>query len=179
MLPDPLHPALVHFPIVFMALLPLAAIGALWAIRRGTAPRKAWAFPLVLSAALTLSAWASVQTGEAQEERVEDVVGEANLGTHEEAADRFLLLSLGVLGISAVGMAKGKLGDVARGTGLAAALALTVAGYQVGHSGGALVYQHGAGSAYAQAAASTRGEARASATEGKRESRRDRDDDDR
>jgi uncharacterized membrane protein len=180
MLPDPLHPALVHFPIVFMAFLPLATIGALWAIRRGATPRKAWAFPLVLAAALTLSAWVSVQTGEAQEERVEDVVGEANLGTHEEAADRFLLLSLAVLGISAVGMARGKVGEIARGTGLVAALALTVAGYQVGHSGGALVYQHGAASAYAQADAALRGEgSRTVDREHERANRRGDGDDDR
>jgi len=176
MLPDPLHPALVHFPIVFMTLLPVAAIGALWAIRRGTAPRKAWAFPLVLAAALTLSAWTAVQTGESQEERVEDVVGDANLGTHEKAADRFLGLSLAVLGISAVGMARGKVGEVARGTGLVAALALTVAGYQVGHTGGTLVYEHGAASAYAQSDPSPRAEARAPAERGERAGRRDRDD---
>ena len=35
MLPDPLHPAVIHFPIVLMVLLPLVAAWALWTIRRG------------------------------------------------------------------------------------------------------------------------------------------------
>jgi hypothetical protein len=132
-----------------MVLLPIAAVASLWAVRRGARPRRAWAVPLGLAAALTLSAWVSAQTGEAEEERVERTVAAAALESHEAAADRFLLLSAGVMGIMALGMVRGRTGAVARGTGLAAALALTVAGYQVGHSGGALIYQHGAASAYA------------------------------
>lgn len=149
MLPDPLHPALVHFPIVFAALLPVAAVAALWAVHRNPGfRRRAWAVPLALAAALSLSAWASVQTGESQEERVEPVVPAAALEDHEEAADRFLFLSLGVLGVMAVGLSRGRVGAVARGAGAVAAVALAIAGYQVGHSGGELVYRHGAASAY-------------------------------
>ncbi|MHB1328351.1 MAG: DUF2231 domain-containing protein [Gemmatimonadales bacterium] len=148
MIPDPLHPALVHFPIVLAVLLPIAAAITLWAIRRGANPRRSWAVPVALAAALALSAWASVQTGEAEEDRVESVVPEVALETHEEAADRFLLLSFAVLAVTAAGLIGGKAGGVARIVGLAAALALAVAGYQVGHSGGELVYRHGAASAY-------------------------------
>jgi uncharacterized membrane protein len=50
MLPDPLHPAVVHFPIVLMILLPLAAAGGLWAISRGVGTAKAWAIPLAAAA---------------------------------------------------------------------------------------------------------------------------------
>jgi len=46
MLPNPLHPAVVHFPIVLALLLPIFAIGALWTIRRGARPRRAWGIPL-------------------------------------------------------------------------------------------------------------------------------------
>ena len=42
MLPDPLHPAVVHFPIVLMFLLPLAALAALWYGRRHPEGRAAW-----------------------------------------------------------------------------------------------------------------------------------------
>ena len=35
MIPDPLHPAIVHLPIVLRACLPLAGLGALWSVRRG------------------------------------------------------------------------------------------------------------------------------------------------
>jgi hypothetical protein len=157
MLPDPLHPAVIHFPIVMMLLLPLVAAGALIAIRRGTAPRRAWAFPLACGAALTLSAWVSVETGESQEERVESVVPEGTLDAHARAADRFLVLSGGLLLLMGAGLAPGRTGSVARGLGAVAALGLTVAGYQVGHSGGQLVYRYGAASAYSGGAAATGG----------------------
>jgi hypothetical protein len=155
MLPDPLHPAVVHFPVVLMLLLPLVAAGALVAIRRGTTPLRAWAFPLACGAALTLSAWVSVETGESQEERVETVVPEGALDTHAQAADRFLVLSGGLLLLMGAGLAPGRTGSVARGLGAVAALGLTVAGYQVGHSGGQLVYRYGAASAYSGGAAAT------------------------
>jgi len=140
MLPDPLHPAVVHFPIVLMAFLPLAAFGALWALHRGTPPLRAWLAPVALAGALTLSAWTALQTGQAQEERAEDVVGERVLETHEEAGERFLLLSGIVFVIMAGGLIPGVAGRGARFVATAATLGLLVAGYQVGHSGGRIVY---------------------------------------
>lgn len=139
-LPSPLHPAVVHFPIVLMILLPVAALGALWAIRRGAAPLKAWAIPVALAAGLTLSAWAAVETGESQGEKVEDTLGEQAVESHEEAAERFLLLSGAVLVVSGAGLLRGAVGRTARVVGTVAALGLVAAGYQVGHSGGRLVY---------------------------------------
>ena len=41
MIPDPLHPSVIHFPIIFMYLLPLLALWALWAIGRGSPARRA------------------------------------------------------------------------------------------------------------------------------------------
>jgi len=152
MLPDPLHPAVVHFPIVLMALLPLAAIGALWAVRRGAAPVRAWVVPVAMAAALTLSAWAALQTGQAQEERVEDIVGDQRIETHEEAAERFLVFSGVVFALSAAGLARGATGRGARVVATVATLGLLVAGYQVGHSGGTLVYGDSAGPGIAQLA---------------------------
>lgn len=181
MLPDPLHPALVHFPIVLMVLLPLAAGGALWLIRRGTVARRAWLLPLACAGALSLSAWLAAQAGEAQEEKVERVVPEAALETHAEAADRFVLLSLGVLGVLALGLARGRLGGVARGAGTVAAVALVAAGYQVGRSGGALVYRHGAAAAYGSAAPAVGSERQGEVGDrtSVRQGDRERDDDDR
>ncbi len=150
MLPDPLHPAVVHFPIVLMVFLPLAALGALWAVRRGVAPVRAWAAPVVLAGALTLSAWAALQTGQAEEERVEDVVGEQRIETHEEAAERFLIFSGIVFALSAAGLLRGATGTGARAVATVATLGLLVAGYQVGHTGGTLVYGDAAGPGIAQ-----------------------------
>jgi len=139
-LPSPLHPAVVHFPIVLMILLPVVALGALWAIRRGAAPLRAWAIPVALAAGLTLSAWAAVETGESQGEQVADTLGKQAVESHEEAAERFLLLSGVVLVVTGAGLLRGIVGRAARVVGTVATLGLVAAGYQVGHSGGRLVY---------------------------------------
>jgi len=148
LLPYPLHPAIVHLPIALAVLLPLFAIGALIAIRRGVRPRSAWGLTTALFAALSLSTWLAVETGEQQAERVEEAVAEAPVETHEEAAEAFLLTSFGVLIVSAVGLANGKTGAIARVAGTVGAVALLGAGVNVGHSGGSLVYEHGAASVY-------------------------------
>lgn len=143
MLPSPLHPAVVHFPIVLMFLLPVAAVVALWAISHGSRALRAWLIPLSLAGALTLSAWVAVETGERDEDQAEDAAGERAVATHEAAAERFLLLSGAVLVIVAAGLLRGGVGRTARVAGTVAALALVAAGYQVGHSGGQLVYGNG------------------------------------
>jgi hypothetical protein len=143
MLPDPLHPAVVHFTIVFMFLLPVAAFGALWAIRRGSRVLTVWAFPVVTAAALAGSAWASVETGEDVSDGAEKVVGEQRVEPHEDAAERFLALSTGVLVIMSAGFLRGNAGRAARTVGSVAALGLIIAGIQVGHSGGQIVYGDG------------------------------------
>jgi len=172
MLPNPLHPALVHFPIVFMVLLPVAGLAALWVIRRGAHATRAWFVPTALALALTLSAWVAVETGEDQEDRVEKVVSEQVLDTHAEAAERFLLLSALVTGLVAIGLLRNRAGSAARAVSVVAAAGLMIAGYQVGHTGGELVYRHGAASAYVGPASSATGEGR---SEEKRNRRADDD----
>lgn len=149
----PLHPFVVHFPIVLVVLLPISVAVALWAVRKGATARRVWALPLAFAGALALSTWVAVQTGESQEDRVEDVVGKAVLHGHEEAAERFLVLSGVLFLIAAVGLARGTVGRAARLVTAAGAVGLVVAGVQAGHSGGSLVYRHGAASAYAKPAA--------------------------
>lgn len=149
MLPVPLHPAVVHFPIVLTFLLPLAALGALWHGRRYPRARGAWILATVLAGALTASAWLAVQTGERDKEGVERVVPETPLEDHEEAAERFLLLSAGVFLVAGAGLLRGRIGTAARLVTTAGTFGLVVAGTLVGHSGGELVYRHGAAAAHA------------------------------
>ena len=155
----PLHPLVVHFPIVLSVLLPISVVVALWAIRRGTTARWAWALPVAVAAALTVSAWVASKTGEREEDRVERVVAERAIHGHEEAAERFLVLSGVLLLVAAVGLAPRALGEAARLVTAAGALGLLVAGVQVGHSGGELVYRHGAASAYTDGAGADSAEA--------------------
>ncbi|MGD8699451.1 MAG: hypothetical protein PVJ43_09185 [Gemmatimonadales bacterium] len=153
MIPDPLHPALVHFPIVFTFILPVIALGALWMIRRGTPPRRAWAPVVVVTGLLAASSWLAVQTGGAQEDRVEGVVAERPLENHEESGERFLLLSVVGLGVMGAGFLRGRAGRVGRWAGAVAAGVLLLAGWQVGHTGGELAYRHGAAAVYHQSTA--------------------------
>lgn len=153
MLPDPLHPAVVHFPMVLVFLVPIAAVLAVWVIRRGADARRIWAIPLTLAAMLALSAFVAVRTGEAEEERVEAVVPEAAMHSHEEAAERFLVLSGVLLLIAGAGLFRGDFGRAARLVTVVGSLGLVVAGIDVGEEGGELVYEHNAGSAYVEGAA--------------------------
>jgi uncharacterized membrane protein len=152
----PMHPLVVHFPVVLVVLLPISIGIVLWAIRKGATARKVWAVPLALAATLALSAWVATETGESQEDKVERVVARGALHGHEEAAERFLVLS-GVLAlVVAAGLAPGLVGRAARFVSAVGAVGLVAAGVQVGHSGGLLVYRDGAASAYTTPATGTR-----------------------
>ena len=148
MLPSPLHPAIVHFPVVLAFLLPLFVAGAIWAIRRGANMRRAWMLPVVAAAALVLSAYVAVQTGGAQSERVERVVSEQAIESHEEMAEAFLAGSAAIVVVALTGLFGGVAGRAARIATGVGALALVGLVARVGHSGGQLVYRYGAASAY-------------------------------
>ncbi len=148
LIPTPLHPAVVHLPMALAVLVPLFAVVALVAVHGGSRPLRTWGVAAAMFAALSLSAWASMETGEDQEDAVEAVVPDAALNTHEDAADQFLWLSVAVLGVAGVGLLNGRVGLSARVLATVGAFGLLVAGYRVGHSGGDLVYRYGAASAY-------------------------------
>lgn len=147
-LPNPLHPAVVHFPVVLAVLIPLVALGALYAIRSGARPLRAWGVTTAVAAVLALSAWVSVETGEDQEEKVEDVVGESRLDAHAQLGETLLFTSAGVLVVIALGLMPGKPGRAARVAGAIGTLAVAAVAVRVCHSGGQLVYKYNAASAY-------------------------------
>lgn len=173
MLPNPLHPAIVHFPVVLAFLLPISAFVAIWTIRRGARVTRAWAVPFAIAAALTLSSWAATETGESQEEKVENVVAEAPFEAHEEAAELFMTGSAVLLLLTAGGLIKGITGRVGRVAATVGSLALVAGGAYVGHTGGQLVYKYGAASAYAPAG----GQVRETSTPASLTSNRGADDD--
>lgn len=150
MIPDPLHPAIVHFPIVLAVLAPLLAAAAFWAIRSGRLPRRSWVGVVILQAVLVGTAWMATETGEHEEDRVERVVAERHIDAHEEAAEQFLALALLVVPVAAAGLLAGTIGTVGRGLTIALSLAALIAAGVTGHTGGELVYRHGAAMAYAQ-----------------------------
>ncbi len=149
MLPNPLHPAVVHFPVVFAFLLPLVAAGTMFVIRRGAKIRRAWLLPLSFAAGLAASSWLAVETGEDEEGKVEKVlVTEEPLSAHEDMAETFLSASVVLVLVASAGLLGGIPGRTARIVTLAGSLILAGGAARVGHSGGKLVYSYGAASAY-------------------------------
>jgi hypothetical protein len=67
--------------------------------------------------------------------------------------------------ISLVGLLKNRPGQLARGATAVSAVALLVSGWNVGHSGGELVYRYNAGAAYTDSAAVRTASASATTTE--------------
>jgi uncharacterized membrane protein len=157
MLPDPLHPAVVHFPLVLMFILPLVAFGAWWAIHDGGRLRS-WGWVVLTAVALTGSAWVAAEAGDDQVKTVEKVVAERLVEQHEDAAHLFTIAAAVVLGLALLGLVPGMVGKTARVLTVAGAVVVAGLGVRAGKLGGELVYEHGAASAYAQPAASGAGE---------------------
>jgi len=148
MLPDPLHPAVVHFPIALAALIPLFAALILLAIRSGRTPPLTWAVVVLMQALLVGSAWFAEETGHDQHERVEKVVDERHVEEHEEAAEWVVRIASAGLAVAALGLVGGSAGAWARAGALVVSLATLAAAVRTGHLGGELVYRHGAANAY-------------------------------
>jgi uncharacterized membrane protein len=151
-LPDPLHPAVVHLPIALAVLMPLFATGLMAVIVKGAAPARAWAIAVALQVVLVGFAWFAVETGEADEERVEKVVAEAPIHEHHEAAEWFLRIAAAAALVMAAGLLPDRRGRIGRIVGVLASLAVLAAAVRTGHLGGELVYRHGAANAYTTSA---------------------------
>ena len=145
LLPNPLHPAVVHFPIVLLLLgAACAIVAAFW--RKHYVP--AFAATLLLLGAL--GTWAAVESGESDGGLLENGSPQVQslVDEHETWAKRTLAISI-VAALAAVGsVLVGRWPRMGRAVAVVAAVASGAAAYGVyetGHRGGALVYRHGAG----------------------------------
>jgi len=103
---------------------------------------------VLLQAMLVGSSWLALETGESEEDRVERIVAERHIEAHEEAAERFLWLAGLTLLVSGTGLLPGGRGAAGRVATSVATFLVLLGAVQVGHSGGELVYKHGAAAAY-------------------------------
>ena len=146
----PLHPALVHLPLGLAFVLPILVLGFTWALWKDRIQRRAWAAIIVLHGILLGAGFLALLTGERESQRIESVVPETAIETHEESAEQFL---------SVVGISLALASSVLVVSRPRARRALTVATFlgsllvsgaalRVGHAGGKLVYVHNAAAAY-------------------------------
>ncbi|MCB9789208.1 MAG: hypothetical protein H6744_21235 [Deltaproteobacteria bacterium] len=144
------HPKVVHIPIALAVLMPLIAGGLTLAWWRGWLPRRTWVIAAALQALLVGSGFFAMRMGEESEERVEKVVSERLIHEHEEAAETFVWTAAGVLVLvllaAAIPRERAALGLAAAAT--LGTVVVLVLGARTGEAGGALVYEHGAASAY-------------------------------
>lgn len=146
MIPDPFHPAIVHFPIVLLFLGAPLAIASLFWRRSG--------FLILVAAVLSLGAlgaFVATWTGENDAEMAGEAAGQADqvLDEHEEWGEsaRNLGIVAAVFAIASAGLSF-RWPVAGRSAAALAALvsvgaALAVA--QAGHYGGQAVYKHGVG----------------------------------
>ncbi len=143
-LPDPLHPAVIHFPIVFILAGAVAAVVALFI--RGWMVPKYTALLLLLGAA---GVFVALNTGEQAEHEAKPLTPAVHeiVEEHEEWADhtRNAVVTAAVLAVISALMGRGM---IARGLALLAAIAAVTAAlcvYQTARHGGELVYENGIG----------------------------------
>lgn len=143
-LPNPLHPALVHFPIVLLLLGAVVAVAAVFTRR--------WNLPMIAAILFVtgvIGTVVAVQTGERDGELANETPAlEQVLDRHEEWAERTQVAAIiaSLLALAAVVTTRWPL--VARGLGIATAAGAMAASwcvFETGHYGGQLVYRHAAG----------------------------------
>lgn len=145
MIPDPLHPAVVHFPIVLLFLgAPLAVVAVFV---------RSWNLPVLAAVVLALGAggalvatWTGGQAAELAGE-LKDGAEEA-LDEHEEWGERARNAGIVAALLAITSAAFSRKPVAARALGAAAALAAVAAAFsvaQAGHYGGQVVYKHGVG----------------------------------
>jgi uncharacterized membrane protein len=148
----PLHPKIVHLPIALAVLMPLMSVGLLVAWWREWLPARTWWIAIALQGVLFGASWVAMETGETDEEKVEEVVEESAIHTHEERAEQFFWASGGVLALMVLPMViPGRSRRRWLAVGAAAGTVVVFwLGARVGEAGGALVYEHGAGQVHSQ-----------------------------
>lgn len=145
-LPDPLHPAIVHFPIALVLAGALLAVVSVF--RPGwVAPR----FTAIILGLGALGAVAATWTGDEDEDRAENAGQKAEqvLEEHEEWGERSRNMALlGALAAVASAASQKCSARVFRSASMLTAvisLGASCCVIEAGHYGGQLVYQHGVG----------------------------------
>ena len=145
LIPNPLHPALVHFPIVLILLGTVVAVAAVM-IRR-------WHLPWLAAVLLGMGALGAVAATWSGEEDAEGDKGRSAqagqvLEEHEEWGERARNLALLAAAAAVTAAMLRRFPKASTGVAVLTALAAVGASFcvaEAGHYGGKLVYEHGIG----------------------------------
>jgi len=145
----PLHPSIVHLPIVLTFIMPILVVAFAWMIKNNKMSPKGWILIMGLQLAVVITGYVSLETGENEEEAVSKIVSKDYIHEHEEAAEIFVgstVLAL-VISIAAFFIRKEIQYPVKLSIAVIGLISCYLA-YRTGELGGELVYKHGAASAY-------------------------------
>ncbi|HET6437549.1 MAG TPA: hypothetical protein VFG59_05780 [Anaeromyxobacter sp.] len=141
----PLHAAVVHVPLGLAVVMPLVAAALTVAVWRGHLPRTAFALVAALQLVLASAGLLAMQLGEAEGRRAELAVPHAAIEAHEDAAEAFVWVALGVAVVAAAALFVPARAALALGALVTAgAVAVLALGVVAGERGGVLVFEHGA-----------------------------------
>jgi uncharacterized membrane protein len=143
----PLHPVVVHFPIVLGVLLPFVGLLAWWGIKKQIVPQKTWLVVPALALVFTISSVVAVELGEKDEDKVEKFIAEDVIEEHEEAGEAIPWVA-GTLLVLSVGALLRKNSHHLRLAVAVISLVAMIPLANAGHTGGILVYQYGAANAH-------------------------------
>jgi uncharacterized membrane protein len=145
----PLHPMMAHFPMALAFIMPILIIVFGLMIKKHKMSPQAWMIIIGLQAAVVVSGYIALETGENEERTVQQVVAKSVIGVHEEAAEIFVGSTVLVLALSiGVYFIKKEIAfPVKVGISIISIISCFLA-YRTGKLGGELVYNHNAASAY-------------------------------
>ncbi len=146
----PLHPAIVHLPVVLTFILPVLILIFAWAIRAGKMSKELWLVLVGFQILVTATGYISLETGEDDEEKVSAVVGKKIIHEHEDSAEVFvgttvIALAAGIV----VWFLQPAFQDKARFLVALISLLPVFFAWRTANKGGEIVYKHGGGSAHA------------------------------
>ena len=150
----PLHPLIVHIPLVLAGLVPFVAGFLAWQTGRGRGSRWAWAVALALEAAIVIGVLIAIDSGGDEAGVVRSVVPRDAIHEHADAAHWFEYATFATLALLiAATFLRDKLSAILGWIATAVALVTVAIGIRVGHLGGKVVFEYDAPAAYKTPAA--------------------------
>lgn len=154
----PFHPIAVHIPLTLSVLMPILIGIVLWGQKKEWFSPKTWLLLIFLQTLLVGTGFVAMQLGELDGEKVERVVAESFIEAHEEWAEVFVWTGACLLIVMVVPAVIVR-ARFFKPLSLAGAVLALIPAIYTGHSGGQLVYRHGAARVFQETPKASQGEA--------------------